>query len=202
MNFVTQTGSFTTADAAIINANFQLLQGLTQGQGSVYFLDAVNGKDFNNGLAPIVQGDGITGPKQTLAGAYNATTGSQNDCVAILANGATSGTARNDSAFTWSKSETHLIGMCSPVLLSQRARIAPSSTTTAFTPFITWSGSGCVVQNIGIFDGFTTGTTAQINFILTGSRNYFKNCHIAGMGDTTSATSATSRTLKIGSSGS
>lgn len=206
MNFARQIGAFTGEDLSIINANFALLNGLTQGQGTVYFLDPANGNDAYNGLSPTAQSDGVTGPKRSLLGAYNVCGGSstsgQNDTVALLANGATSGTARVDSAFTWAKNETHLIGLCSPVLLSQRARLAPSSTTTAFANFFTLSASGCAFQNIGIFDGFTTGTTSQICMTITGSRNYFRKCQIAGMGDTTSATSAGSRSLKIGLSGS
>lgn len=207
MRFVNQVGAFTTEDQAIINDNFQTLYGLTQGQGTVYFCDALNGKDFYNGLTPTPRGDGITGPKATLQGAYNAcsalsTTTGQNDTVAILANGGTTQTQRIDSAFTWAKGATHLVGICSPVLISQRARMAPSSTTTAFANFFTISASGCAFKNLAWFDGFTTGTTAQIAVTVTGSRNTFTRCQIAGMGDTESAADAGSRSLKIGSSGS
>jgi len=207
MRFVEQVGAFTADDKALINSNFATLYGLTQGQGSVYFCDALNGKDFYNGLAPTPAGDGVTGPKATLVGAYNAcsalsTSTGQNDTVAILANGGTGATQRIDSAFTWAKGATHLVGICSPVMISQRARMAPSSTTTAFANFFTVSANGCSFQNLAWFDGFTTGTTAQICMTVTGSRNYFNRCHIAGMGDTTSAADAGSRSLKIGSSGS
>jgi len=207
MNFVQQVGSFTTEDQALINQNFALLSGLTQGQGTAYFVDAVNGKDFYDGTFPSPQANGSSGPKQTLQGAYNAcygtsTTLGKNDTVVVLANGGTNATLRVESAFTWAKGETHLVGICAPVLMSQRARLAPSSTTTAFANFFTLSASGCVFQNIQWFNGFTTGTTAQIGVTVTGSRNYFKNCHIAGMGDTESAADAGSRSLKIGSGGS
>lgn len=207
MNFIQQVGAFTNEDQGIINQNFALLSGLTQGQGTAYFVDAINGRDYYDGLTPSPAGDGVKGPKQTLLGAYNAcygtsTTNGKNDTVVVLANGGTSATLRVDNAFTWAKGETHLVGICAPVLMSQRARLAPSSTTTAFANYFTLSASGCVVQNMGIFDGFTTGTTAQICMTITGSRNFFKNCHIAGMGDTTSAGDAGSRSLKIGASGS
>lgn len=207
MRFVNQVGVFTTEDQAIINSNFQTLSGLTQGQGTVYFCDALNGRDFYNGLTPTPAGDGVTGPKQTLLGAYNAcqalsTSTGQNDTVAILANGGTGQTQRIDSAFTWAKGATHLVGICSPVLISQRARMAPSSTTTAFANFFTVSANGCAFKNLQWFDGFTTGTTAQIAVTVTGSRNSFTRCQIAGMGDTTSAADAGSRSLKIGASGS
>jgi len=207
MNFIQQTGAFTTADQALVNQNFALLSGLTQGQGTAYFVDAVNGKDSYSGTFPSVQANGADGPKATLAGAYNAcsslsTTRGKNDTVVVLADGGTTGTLRVDSAFTWAKGETHLVGICSPVLMSQRARLAPSSTTTAFANFFTISASGCVFQNLQWFQGFTTGTTSQIAVTVTGSRNYFGNCHIAGMGDAASAEHAGSRSLKIGASGS
>lgn len=207
MQFVNQVGAFTTEDQAIINSNFQTLYGLTQGQGTVYFCDAVNGKDFYNGLTPTPAADGATGPKQTLQGAYNAcqatsTSTGRNDTVAILANGGTGQTQRIDSAFTWAKGATHLVGICAPVMISQRARMAPSSTTTAFANFFTVSANGCVFSDLAWFDGFTTGTTAQIAVTVTGSRNYFRRCHIGGMGDAASAADAGSRSLKIGSGGS
>ena len=203
MDFVTQVGAFTGLSADIINRNFAMLSGLTLGQGTAFFLDPSLGNDAYNGLAPTAQSDGVTGPKRSLPGAYNAAAASHNDTVVLLANGATSATARIDSAFTWAKSETHFVGICSPVLLSQRSRMAPSTTTTAFANFFTISGSGCAFADLQWFDGFTTGTTAQICLtITTGSRNSFQRCHIAGMGDTTSAADAGSRSLKIGSNGS
>jgi hypothetical protein len=202
MQFINQVGAFTSLDAATINANFAALAGLTQGQGTVYFLDAINGNDGYNGLAPTLQADGLTGPKGSLPGAYAAAVAGHNDCIAILANGGTASTVRVDNPFTWAKDATHLIGVSAPVLFSPRARLAPSSATAAFKPFFTLSGSGCIFQNVGIFDSFTTGTTAQICMLITGSRNAFQRCQIAGMGDSTSATDTGSRSLKIGASGS
>jgi hypothetical protein len=67
---------------------------------------------------------------------------------------------------------------------------------------MTVSASGCLFQNIGLWSGFTTGTTSQICLTVTGSYNKFDTCHIAGMADTESADHAGSRCLKIGSSGS
>jgi hypothetical protein len=163
--------------------------------GNIYVLDVINGSDAS--------GDGsFQAPFASLAQAYAQCVSGNNDIVLLVGNGATSATARLSAAFTWAKNATHLIGMASPVLISQRARIAPVSGTAAFTPFFTISGSGCLFQNIQWFQGFTTGAVNQICMVLTGSRNAFKNCHIAGMGDNESAQSAGSRSLKIGSGGS
>lgn len=188
-------GAFTGNARDIINDNFTELYGSLLAVGNVFYCDATNGSNSNDGLS-------AAKALSTLAAAYNKCVTGNNDCVVLIGDGGTGKTQRVDASFTWSKSATHLIGISPPVLYSQRARIAPTGATTAFTPFFTISGNGCIFQNIQWFHGFNTGTTSQINIVLTGSRNYFKNCHIAGMGDSTSAGNAGSRSLKIGSSGS
>lgn len=195
-NLITDAGGAFTGNARdIINANFSTLFGGLLQVGNVYYCDYLNGADSNDGQTAATA-------YKTLSKAYSKTVSGHNDIVVLVGNGGTTATQRLSTGFTWANSATHLIGISSPVLYSQRARIAPTAAVTAFTPFFTLSGSGCIFQNVQFFHGFDTGTTAQINFVLTGSRNYFKNCHFAGMGDTTSAGSATSRSLKIGSSGS
>lgn len=197
MQTITGGGAFTRGNIDAINGNFSLLQSLIGGgAGNILYLNPASG---NTDLPA----DGSESkPYTTLDAAYTAARSGKNDIILLVGDGTTSATARVNSAFTWAKDALHLIGVCSPVLYSQRARIAPTSTTTAFTPFFTISGNGCVFQNIAWFHGFATGTTSQINMVVTGSRNYFQNCHIAGMGDAESAASAGSRSLKIGSGGS
>lgn len=168
---------------------------LEYGIGKRFFCDPANGNDLQDGLSPATA-------VQTLAAAYALCTAGKNDIVYLIGDGATTATARVDAAFTWAKNATHLVGVCSPVLFSQRARIAPTPTATAFANFFTVSANGCVFQNIQWFHGFNTGTTLAIAVTVTGSRNYFKNCHIAGMGDAASAQNTGSRSLKIGSGGS
>lgn len=192
---ITSEGAFDATVRKQINANFTTLGGAVVAVGNVYFLDPANGSDGNTGLSS-------TSAFQTLATAYAACTAGNNDTIVLMANGGTSSTARVDAAFTWSKNETHLFGFCAPVLFSQRSRIAPTGTTTAFANFFTVSASGCVFQNVEWFHGFNTGTTSQICMTITGSRNYFRRCHFAGMGDAASAGSAGSRSVKIGSAGS
>lgn len=193
---ITGEGGVFTGDAlAAINDNFTSLFGVVSQVGKVIFLSPGTGSDSNGGTS---YADALA----TLGAAYGLATSGKNDVILLVGDGTTTNTARLSAAFTWSKNATHLIGVASPVLYSQRARIAPTSGATAFTPFMTISGSGCIFRNIQWFHGFGTGTTAQINIVLTGSRNYFKNCHIAGMGDAASAADAGSRSLKIGSGGS
>ena len=121
--------------------------------------------------------------------------------VALISNGLTTSTARVNSAFTWAKNAFHLVGVSCGVNLSNRSRISPSSSATAFANFFTVSGSGCLFSNVQWFDGFTTGTTSQIALTVTGGRNLFSNCHIAGMGDAASAADAGSRSIKINGTG-
>jgi hypothetical protein len=159
-----------------------------------YYCDPANGDDANDGLS-------VANAVQTLAAAYALTVAGQNDTIVLVGDGATTGTARVDSSFTWAKNATHLIGICAPVLYSQRARIAPTAATTAFSPFFTISGSGCVFENIQWFHGFNTGTATEINLTVTGGRNLFRNCHIAGIGDTTAAAGTGSRSLIVSGTG-
>lgn len=192
---ISSVGAFTSATKDAINANFNALFGGLLQVGNVFFCQP------DTTVAVANQDGSEAKPYSTLLAAYNACVSGNNDVVVLVGNGGTGATARVNASFTWSKNATHLLGVCSPVMLSQRARIAPTGSTTAFTPFFTISGSGCVFQNIQWFHGFDTGTTAQICMVLTGSRNFFKKCHIVGMGDAASAVDAGSRTIVIGGAG-
>lgn len=159
--------------------------------GKIFYVDPANGSD--------VSGDGTPSkPYSTLATAYGKCTAGKNDTVVLVSDGQSTGTARVDAAFTWAKDSTHLVGLCAPILFSQRSMIAPTSSTTAFANFFTISADNCVFENIQWFHDFATDTTNQIAVTLSGERNYFKNCHIAGIakGD-----DAGGRSLKISGSG-
>lgn len=180
--------------------------------GSWFFVDPANGSDGNPGTADQ--------PLATLYRAHALCTAGKNDVVVLVGDGATTGTARLSTALaqsvdstattgtlTWSKNATHLIGATAPTAVAQRARIAPpSGTYTQATfgsgNFIVVSGSGCMFSNFSTFNGFSTGGTNQICFTVTGSRNYFSNVQMGGMGDAASAADTGSRSLKIGSGGS
>ena len=190
MNVITGGGAFTARNISDINQNFgQVGAPFTPNGKVVYLQPGATGVQTQTGSQ--------TQPYTSLATAYSALVTSQNNVLMLVGDGTTGGTARNDAATTWSISGGSLIGYCSPTLFSQRARIAPTGATTAFTPFFTISGSGNLFQNISWFDGFNTGTTSQICMVVSGTRNVFQNCQIAGMGDTTSAGSSGSRSLKI-----
>jgi hypothetical protein len=168
--------------------------------GIVYYVDYTNGDDSLDGLS-------IGTAVKNLSTAYGLLRTGKHDCIVLVSDPSTTAkcTVRVDSAFTWDKAATHLIGQASPLVYGQRARVAPTPSTTAFANFFTVSASGCMFINIEWFQGFTVGIAGtEIGMTVTGSRNYFKNCQIVGMADTDagSAAGTGSRHLKIGSAGS
>jgi hypothetical protein len=165
--------------------------------GTAIYLDPANGADTNDGLTPATAKATLDG----TSGAFSVATAGKNDTIYVIGDGATTGTVRVDAAFDWSKAATHLVGISSGVNLSNRSRIAPTASTTAFAAFFTVSASGCLFKNIQWFHGFNTGTTSAICLTVTGGRNLFIDCHIAGMGDAASAQNAGSRSLKISGTG-
>jgi hypothetical protein len=136
----------------------------------VFFVDPANGSDSNDGLTPLTALD-------TVTAAYNKTTSGAGDVVYLISDGGTTGTAR-DVAITWANNNTHLVGICAPTIVNQRARIAPPSTDTdvdAYTPYITVSGSGCIFMNFSVFQGNSEDSKSSIGIKVSGSRNYFYN---------------------------
>jgi len=145
-------------------------------QGNTYFVDPVVGSDSNSGKT-------VSAALKTVSAAYTKCVGGQNDVVYLLSNGAsTSGAGTADvltTAITWAKHRTHLIGVCAPHLLGQRARI---NTTTLMTPMFTLSGRGCYIANIQFSNNGTHATTAAVCMYVTGDNSYFENCQFQGLG--------------------
>ena len=204
MGSVSQFGAFTPLASQLIYNQIAQMGFATTGK--IFYLDPLNGNDLNSGQQPYIAGVSPTypsqGPVATLTAGYALLTAGENDVLVLVGNGTTSATARTSltTTFTWSKNAAHLIGISSPSRFSMRSRIAPPTTGTGFAgPQLTISGNGCLFANLEIFQGYATGVAAQINVSVTGSRNVFRNCQISGMGDTTSAASATSRSLVIAS---
>lgn len=199
----TPVGAFTNLTIAAINQALAQA-GLAGTTGNVFYCDPVNGLDTNNGQSPsVVPLGGGQGPVQTLGAGYNLLRNGFNDVLVLIGNGQSSGSARLAVGFTWSKNAAHLIGICAPSAVSQRARIAPftGAAQAAFANFFTVSGNGCLFSNISWFQGFTAGIAASICMTITGSRCAFLNCDFEGMGDTASATDAGSRSILISGGG-
>jgi hypothetical protein len=195
----TPVGVFSVQTIASINQ--ALLQSGFSTTGNVYYCDPVNGLDTNNGQVPASAGVAGVGPVQSLLAGYNLLRNGFNDVLVLIGNGQASGSARIHATFTWAKNAAHLIGVCAPSAVSQRARIANGTADAAFANFFVVSGNGCLFSNLSWFQGFAAGVAAEILMTITGSRNAFLNCDFEGMGDTTGATDAGSRCLLISGGG-
>ena len=197
----TPLGAFTNLTVAAINAALAQA-GLAPTTGNVFFLDPVNGLDTNDGQTPnAVLLSGGHGPVQSLAAGYALLRSGYNDTLVLIGNGQASGSARI-TTFTWSKNAAHLVGICAPSAVSQRARIAfPTTSGLTVTPaFFTLSGNGCLFSNLSFFVGAGSGQTgiaASICVTVSGQRNAFLNCDFEGMGDTTASVDAGSRNLLL-----
>jgi len=156
--------------------------------GNSWFVDPVNGADGNSGAAD--------SPFQTLLQAYNVAADSNDDVIYLKSyDGTTTGTARIASAFTWAKNNLHLVGICAPISVYKRARIAETS-GAAIANLFTISGSNCGFYNLHWFHGNATDQ-AEIAVKITGQRNYFNNCHMIGIGSDTAAARTDCRSVSI-----
>ena len=158
-------------------ATLPLELGLPMGPYSnVYYVDAANGDDDNTGKSPYK-------PLKTLTEAEDKCTTNQHDVVAIISGA--SGINLTET-LTWDKSYTHLVGLCAPTMVGQRARIFGHEDNDDVTPLINITGSGCVFKNLYAFNGIDDAG-CLINVQVTGDRNYFENVHFAGGGHASNA---------------
>lgn len=144
--------------------------------GTSYYVDPENGSDSNSGLH---WNDAFA----SLSTAYDATEANKNDTVFLIGN---NGSTTLTTSLTWAKNYTHLIGVCAPTRIAQRARIFQSSTLTGASPLLNITASGCRFENFYIFQG-VDDATSLINVQVTGGRNYFNNVHFAGGGHASQA---------------
>lgn len=139
-----------------------------------FFIHGYLGNDGNTGLTP-------KSPLKTLTAAYALCEDGRGDTVYILNDGTSTASVR-DVALTWAKDNCHIVGLCAPTIVNQRARIAPPTTDTtdvdAYTPYLTLSASGCVIANVSWFQGNSEDSKASVGIKVTGSRNYFSNVGI------------------------
>jgi hypothetical protein len=139
--------------------------GIPRGPKSkVFIYDPVNGSDSNHGRS-------WEAPLLTLEAAEDLCTANRHDVVLALAGA----TACNPAAsITWDKSYTHLIGVGSYLPgLGNRSRVVMAA-ATALTPVITFSGNGCIVENIQFNQEKASGAASGVA-IVTGQRNLFEN---------------------------
>lgn len=152
--------------------------------GDWYFVDAVSGDDGNTGAAD--------NPLRSLPEAYDRTTEGQNDVVVLVGRpttaASTTGTFRLSAQLEWAKSATHLIGMCAPTMIGQRARISTATgATTNIADLIKITCQGSMFANFSIFQGVGEASTDEQLCQITGQRNYFYNVGFQGMGSANGA---------------
>jgi hypothetical protein len=164
--------------------------GMIPFSGTYYYVNPLSGADGNTGTSPAQA-------FKTLDAALSACTEGNNDVVFLISevNDGTTTSATLTANLNWNKDSTHLVGICAPTMVGQRARIAASGTT--FTPLITLSANNCYFSNVSIWGGFGTGGASNITLNITGSRNAFENVSIQGLADATSAGGTGARVMKI-----
>ena len=141
-----------------------------------YFVDPANGSDGNDGLT-------LDSAFATITAAEDECVANQHDTVFYIAG---SSSLSLTATLTWDKNYTHLIGICAPTRVGQRARIFQGSAATGLSPLINITASGCIFKNLYVFQG-VDDATSLINVQVTGGRNYFENVHFAGGGHATNA---------------
>ena len=163
-----------------------------------YFVDGTHGNDGNLGTSP-------TSAFKTLDYAYGKTTSGYNQIVYVIGGASSvnfsSAIASGGAGLVWANSETHLIGLCGPGSSGMRAHISNGASTNLYTPMIEFRGSGCLVQNVEIFNGGAHATEAAVAVLVTGSYNAFVNCQISGGGHATSAADNSCRSLVLTGNG-
>lgn len=148
-------------------------------QGNIYHVKPYSGSDSNSGKSP-------SQAFKTLSKAHTVATAGQNDVVLLYAesNTAANTTDYQSSTLTWSKDMVHLIGVGAPAIMSPRARIAFISTYVTASNLMTVSADGCIFANLSFFAGVADANPTGC-LLVTGTRNIFRKCHIAGIGNDT-----------------
>jgi hypothetical protein len=149
--------------------------GLPTG-GQSWFVDPYYGSDGNSGRRP-------DRPVKTLTQALSLATANQNDIVYLMArsNSAAYTTDYQSVVLEWNKDAVHLIGINAGPRFSHRSRIAAISSFDNATALVNLSANGCLFANTEMFMG-VAGTSPTGCLKITGMRNRFVNCHIAGIG--------------------
>jgi hypothetical protein len=149
-----------------------------QSQGRNIYVRPSSGNDGATGLTPAAA-------LKTLTAALAMATADQNDVVYLMAesNTAASTTDYQSVTLDWNKNGVHLIGVNGGQRMGQRSRIAFISTYVTASNLLTVSASGCHFENLEIYAGVADADPVGC-LKVTGTRNSFKNCHIAGIGDT------------------
>ena len=157
--------------------------------GAHYFVDYVNGSDGASGKS-------VRKALKTIQKAHDKCVAGKNDVIYLIGDGASTGFGYITEQLVWDKNAVHLVGVCAPSRVANRAKIEWLSSATRTATMIDFSANGCIWTNIHVFHDYPTGA-ANTAIAMTGQRNYFSNCHLAGGGHITGAAHADSSTMTI-----
>ncbi len=146
-------------------------------QGRFYHLMPSSGNDGRNGLNPF---EAVKTHDQLLS----LMTANQNDIGLFYGEGnaASANSSRVSTTADWNKDFTHIVGVNSGSLFSPRARIAFLSTYDTASNLFTVSANACSFSGLQFFAG-VAGVNPTGCLKVTGDRNHFYRCHIAGIGN-------------------
>jgi hypothetical protein len=148
--------------------------------GKYFWVNETTGADGNSGTA--------AAPFATLTQALSLCTAGNNDVIFIT------GSVHVSASVAWSKNNTHLIGLCDPLIRGKRARVSVTG-TTPFSYLFNVTASGCWFSNFQTFYGFSTvGATTPICWRDTGGHNCYDNVEFLGFGDGTASTGTANQT--------
>lgn len=142
--------------------------------GKSFFVDPTNGNDGRDGQS-------VESAFKTLTRAYAKLTANRNEVVYLIGNASSISLS---ATLTWAKAYTHLVGICAPVNVGQRARIFQTATATGVSPMIDVTATGCSFRNLYLFHG-VDDATSKICFRIGAARTYLENVHLAGIGHAT-----------------
>jgi len=144
--------------------------------------------DANSGSDTLKSGRAYKSAVKTLGKAEDLSLTFNYDMI-IVAPSANSITT--EASITWDKSYISIVGAPAPVQLGQRARIGFGSGATS--PCITISGTG------NRFVNFKMAVEEDINVMIsvTGNRNYFGNCELAGILNSTTGDDTAARVVSM-----
>jgi hypothetical protein len=146
-------------------------------QGNIFFVNPRTGDD--------VSGNGTReNPYRSVPAAFSKCVAGQNDTIMLCASGnaAAETTDYQTTSLLWNKDLVHLIGVNDGPIYSQRSRIAFASTYATAAALINVSANGCAFRNIEFFMGVASALPLGC-MVVSGQRNVFENCHIAGFGN-------------------
>lgn len=168
MSLTNFPGGVSSFGIPVMGGSLPLTLGAS-GVGKIYFVDATNGSDGNDGLSP-------ENAVKTVAQAYSYVTTNNHDIIVLSANAGHTLT----SMLTVAKNRVHFIGLDGGAArrYGQRARVS-IGVTTAVTDLaaVSVTGVGCTFRNIK-FSSSNTLTEGKYTFIDAGEYTYIENCEI------------------------